>query len=429
MRFRIFIAAGMAVLLAGCAVRSPESAAQRVSYYRARARGPTAYPAYARLGNALLDRYEETGDERVYGDAVANLELSLAYQRNYAAVLGMARALALRHRFHDALPYAQEAVETLPESAEAAGVLIDIHLALGETAAAERVLDRVLRSSPGFASYTRAAALAEHRGRYRAALEWMGKALADAEKRALGADLRAWCHVRLGALQMFVHEPAPARMHYQEALTLMPEYFFAREHLGEWHAAHGHWREAEQIYRSLVNEYSEPMYRAALAEAVEAQGRTNEANGHLQAAFKELRRGVNSGAEDHLRDLVILLLCDGSSAEEALALARRDHDLRQDRTTKATLAWALCATGQHEQAWAVAESAASEGVADPVVLLPTALIQAKRGKLGEARQLMERARDFELAFTVSERRALAQVLAAAAVKGEKRLVQQQAGER
>jgi tetratricopeptide (TPR) repeat protein len=404
-----FLALALCWAIVGCSSHSPSSTAARVAYYRARAAGPTTYPAYARLGAALLDDYRETGEERSYAEAIAAFEKSLHYQRNADALLGLGMALAEKHQFKRALPLILEAAEAMPENADALAALFDVHLALGNTKSATAVLDDLRKShAPEFICTTRSTALAEYAGDYQAATKDMQSAARAAAEARLPALKQAWCEVRLGSLRMMVGDETAARGCYKRALELVPDYFFAMEHVGEWHAARGEWAAAERVYRKLLRDHPEPGYRVALAEAVEQQQRSSEAREHLAHAVKELRAAVASGAVDHCRELAALLLCMDESPGEALVLARQDWQLREDIFTADTLALALSANGEHSEAMRLSTALLAVNTNHPALLLHGAIIRLRGDATAEADRLLARAKSNPLSFTTSERKALAQ---------------------
>ncbi len=79
-------------------------------------------------------------------DRVAHrrLQRSLSYQRNFDALLGLGLVFSERHHFMEALPYVREALDAMPGNGEAEAASFDIHLALGEVAAAEKVSSRMV---------------------------------------------------------------------------------------------------------------------------------------------------------------------------------------------------------------------------------------------------------------------------------------------
>lgn len=416
------------LLLAGCVQTPQDGASARVSYYRSRAAGPATYPAYARLGTALLDRYRETGEEQFYFEAIRSFEQSLKFQRNAEALMGMGNALSERHQFKKAVPYLREAVDAMPEMPEAQSALFDTYLALGDRRAAAEVLAGLRRSGcPDFICATRGASLAEYDGDYKAAVEEMERAVRAAHDAAMPGTIRAWSEVRLGSLHMMSGNADAAMQCYQRAMASEPGYFFAREHIGEWHAARGEWAKAENVYRLLLKDHPEPGYRVALAEALEYQKRFRDAERLELQAMEELRSAVKRGAVDHYRELAVLLLSMGEAPEEALELARRDWQLREDIFAADIMAWALSTNERHEEAIKMSTAALAVNTNHPALLVHGAVIRMRGGLRAEGESLLAAAKAKPLAFTCAERRAMAQVeqLAGAAPRPQRDSLREQ----
>jgi tetratricopeptide (TPR) repeat protein len=222
------IRSGLALLLSAAVIAAAsanerpgtKTAAERITFYRARTGGPTTYPIYARLGLAYLDRYRETGKTRDWEQAVAALRQSLRYQTNFEALLGLAMTLSERHHFSEALPYAQEALRAMPSDIEAAGTVFDIHLALGNVAAADKDLHEMLKAQRGFHALSRLAALREYQGDLHGALEAMCEARDAADHSKFSPNILAWAEVRIGALHVANCEKQEARDAYERALRI-----------------------------------------------------------------------------------------------------------------------------------------------------------------------------------------------------------------
>ena len=381
---------------------APEkSSDEKIAFYRARIGGPATYPAHARLGLAYLQKFRETGQARFYDEGLRSLKRSLSYQRNYEALLGLAVGLAERHYFKEALPVAEEATAANPTGLEASAALFDIHLALGNVVKAEQTLNGMLRVQQCFQSLTRLAALREYRGDLSGALEAMEKAPHVAAG-ILSKTTAAWAETRIGSLQLARCEVEKAHQAYFRSLALVPGYSFANEHLAEWHAARGQWKEAEKLFRQLLKSRPEPLYRVGLAEACRQQAKVREAKRQLEKAVAELRQSAEQGAQDPFRLLALLLLERGDT-QEAWQWAQRDWDVRQDALTADTLAWAHHANGQGAEAIRLSELALQSGSKHPALLLHGGLIQCRWGNREKGRALLEQALACPLAFGPHER--------------------------
>jgi tetratricopeptide (TPR) repeat protein len=378
-----------------------KSPAERIAFYRARIGGPGTYPAYTRLGMAYLTRFRETGKTSDWDEAVKALRQSLDYQSSFEAHLGLAMALSERHHFAAALPHAEEARRAMPSDIEAAGTLFDIQLALGNVTAAEKVLQEMLGAQRGFHALSRLAALRETQGDLRSALEAMGEARDEAARTKLSPQILAWAEVRVGALHVANCEAQEARDAYERALRIVPNYFFAREHLAEWHAAQGHWPEADRIFRELLKNHPTPAYRLGLAEALQAQQQTAAAEAERMKAGDLMLSAERAGAKDQFRPLALFNLENGNVAE-GLQFARLDWDVRQDALAADTLAWALFRNEQNAEAEKVARQVVETGNKTPALLLHAGIILSRAGDPA-GHSLIEQALACPLGFGPAER--------------------------
>lgn len=386
-------------IAAGASMASASTEA-KIAFYRARIGGRSTYPAYARLGMAYEQKARETGNPEFHEEAVRHFRTSLHYQHNFEALWGIASALSERHKFSEALPYATEAADAMPSNLEALGILFDIHLALGNEPEAAAIADRMVHALAGFQAYTRLAALRQYKGDYSGALEEMIKA----RDSALPASTRAWIEVRIGSLHVFQGETPEARVAYEQALKLVPDYFFAQEHLAELEAAQGHWKAAEQLFQRLMSTRPEPQYRLALAEIFQQLNASRNASEEEQKALDELKDAATAGAQDVFRPLALLLLQNQSGAAEGLRWAEKDWEVRKDALTADTLAWAYCRNDRCAEALPLSERALKTGSKEPAILLHGAVIRSRVGLNSEARTLFQQAMQRLFAMGPAERK-------------------------
>lgn len=384
----------------------------RIAWYRARAGGPGTYPHHARLGLAYLQKARETGESHWYDEAEHSLRASLDGQLNFEALYGMGSLLAARHRFREALPLAAQAAAAAPGSPEAQGLLFELHLALGDTAQAAAALD-ALPQQEMFEVASRRAALQEYQGRLDQALAAIEQACRDAQARRLPAGMRAWCEVRRGALLLNARcDAAGAEESYQQALRLLPNYYFAREHLAELRAAQGLLPEAITVYQTLLRDLPVPAYRLAVAEVYESAGRTGDAQRERAAAQAELQQSVAGGSREDLRAYILLVAEQKEHAAEALRLAESEWALRRDWFTADALAWAFYHHGRTREAAALAASALASGAQSNSLRLRAAEIFLHAGRTPEARALVEQTLLCPAALTPGELPAAQRIRAA-----------------
>lgn len=361
---------------------------QRIAFYQKKVGGPATYPAYARLGMAYAQKARETGNADFYEEAKRCFLKSLGYQRNYEALLGAAIAFSERHQFREALGYAEEAVQTMPSDVDARGILFDTQLALGQVDKAERIVTRMVEELPGFASYTRLTAFRAYKGDLPGAIASMEKAVAAAEGRKLPAGTRAWAEVRLGSLLVEHCQAEQGRAAYGRALAIVPNYYFALEHIAELEAAQGRIQEAAGIYEKLLRTLPDPNYRVALAELYDALGQAQKAREQRALAAADWQKKIAAGAQSEFRPYA-MLLWDENKTAEALQLAQKDWAIRQDTFAADTLAYAHFRNGHLPEARRFMEQALGSGARETGVLLHAAEIFSAVGETDRARTLLE----------------------------------------
>jgi tetratricopeptide (TPR) repeat protein len=143
----------------------------------------------------------------------------------------------------------------------------------------------------------------------------------------------AWVCFQLGALWGEL-APAPdlrlAAFWYARAIAYLPRYVRARVHLAETYASQGHAEDAETILLPALSS-SDPELRWRLADVLLAQGRSEEAQKHMDAArhgFDELLGKYPLAFADHAAEFYA---GSGSNRRRALELARTNSANRPTR--------------------------------------------------------------------------------------------------
>jgi hypothetical protein len=379
----LLLAAAAALLLRPS--QPPGDADARIAFYRERIGDRGTYPSYARLGLAYLQKARETGPHTYLTDAEQHLKTSLGFQRNFEALAGLAMVFAAQHRFREALPLAEEAVAAWPGSPDALGALFDIHLALGDVARAEQALKKMNEADGGsLAALSRAANLAEYRGDLKAALELQSRACSPL--RAAPAESRAWCAARLAMLHRYSCDAQLARRLLDEAEKIRPGYFMARVARAELDLASDDADAAIGAFRELIRAGDDPHYRASLAAALAAAGRSGEAAAERALAIEMFRREVASGVRDAVAPLAWLLLESDATAAEALALAESEWLERRDALTADLLAWAAFRNSQLGRALELARRVLETPTGKPGPRLRAAEIFLAAAARGSGRQ-------------------------------------------
>jgi tetratricopeptide (TPR) repeat protein len=378
------------ILTVGPALAGLTDPDQRIAFYKPRTGGPGTYVAWARLGQAYLDRGHATGSRKDLSRAEECLQKSLGYQANFEALRGLAALRLEQHRFGDALGFARQAVDAGPLDHGALSALSDALLALGQVDEAAEVIDGMLARLPSFEALGRRALLERRRGDLDQALDFMSRACDAAAARTDLGDAEGWCLAQRGELHRLRCEPELARQDYERALERHPDHTLTRVHLAELDFGEGRTDEALELYRSVLDERDDPQQRAAIAEVYAAKGDVKQAARERSAAVREMRRSAGRGEWTLLRPLAFLLLDDPKTVAEGLELAERDWTNRQDLLAADTLSWAMYRSGRTEDAVErIAPFLDSRGVEAPILVRAATMLEAA-GRSDEARAFLDR---------------------------------------
>ena len=351
-------------------------------------------PADARnrtvLGQLLLRKSKEEDDHAAAARAVAVLREAVAADPDYSpARTHLAVALMANHGFAEALELARASAAADPRDTLALATVGDALLELGRTdEAAESFADleaKVGRRPPVFA---RLARVAELRGEHEKAAESIDAARAGAADAGAPADRRAWYAWRRGGLAFDAGDLDAAERSYREALEHAPDDAAAAVGLAEVAAARGNLDAAAERYRAAVDEFGEPPMMAALGDVLAAAGKADEAESWWGRAEAGMTEEAKTAETAHLREFARFLADHDRRADDAVAMARRDLEIRQDAAAYDTLAVALSRAGQLDEAAAASDRALAGGGRTAEALYHAGAIAAARGEKERAAKLL-----------------------------------------
>ena len=309
-----------------------------------------------------------------------------------AALLLRGHALHQLHRFSEAEAIARRLV-TMREFVLDVGLLGDVLMEQGRLREAAEAYQKMIDLKPFYQSYTRAAHVRWLRGDLNGAIELMRKAVASASPR--DRESVAWAYSRLGSYQLQRGQLADAARMVDASLEYVPEYAAALLVRGRIELARSQAGAAVGTLTRAAQLNPAPEYQWALADALRALGRTNDA-----AAIE--RRLLEEGASGDPRTFALYLATRHQDTETAVDLARRELDNRQDIFTIDALAWALMSAGKATEASAVMTRALAEGTEDGRLFLHAAVIAAANGRPAEAARYARKARALRFTLLPSE---------------------------
>lgn len=325
-----------------------------------------------------------------------------------AALLLRGHALQNMHRFAEAEPLARQLV-ALRGAAYDQGLLGDVLLEQGKLDEAATAYRKMMELRPGPQAYAREAHLRWLRGDLNGARVVMRMA-ADASGQG-DPEATAWAWSKLALYELQVGQFKTAHNLCDAALRMQPNYAPALLARGRVLLAEERTAEAVVALARAAQLNPLPEYQWALAEALRAAGRADEAH-PVEAQL------VTRGAIEDPRTLALFLAtsaeaatasgaqastANSNKAEAALRLAQAELSARRDLFTLDALAWAQAASGNAKEAWQTMQGALQPGTQDGRLLLHAAIIAARAGDAKQAKLYAGRATKYATTLLPSER--------------------------
>lgn len=350
---------------------------------------PARPAAYVELATAFMQKSREASDPGYYPRAAAALDRALAIDPgNYEALRVRPWVMLGQHDFRAARAAAEQARALEPDDWWNFGMVADAAVELGDYAAAERAVQRMLDLRPGLPAYTRAAFLRTLYGDRAGAIEMLNLALATTSP--ADPETWAWTLVHLGHEHFARGEAERAGDAYVRALDALPEYYLALVGLARVRAADGHLSEAVELYRRAVVRLPAPDVVAALGDALAAEGEADDAE-RQYALVEYIGRVARATGTTYGRQIALFYADHDRRPDEALRLAEQEAASRDDIYTDDTLAWACYKNGQLARAKHAASRAQRLGTEDALLDYHAGVIAAALGRPGAGRRHLRHA--------------------------------------
>jgi tetratricopeptide (TPR) repeat protein len=322
---------------------------------------PSDYAGYDGLGTAYLQKARETGEIDYYDLAEKTLQkaLDLAPPSFHSAdpLVHMALVYMGEHRFSEALASSQKAIALGSGNLAAFAIEGDAYTDLGEydEALAAYNAGRALgaaTSSPVGLSYmydSRLAYLAFLHGDTARSIEWMQSAITAALQSDEPHENLAWLYFELGERYFQAGDLAKAEESYHAGVIADPNHYRSLAGMGKVRAAQGKLDESIQFYQRSLAIIPFPAYVAELGDVYKKAGQSKDAEkqydlveyiGHLGKLNQVLAN----------RELAMFYADHAMKLAQAVDLARKELELRQDIYTWDALAWVLYKNGQFPEA-------------------------------------------------------------------------------
>ncbi len=317
--------------------------------------------AYNQLAFAYCRWARDNHDPALYDKAEAALQQSLKLSPgNYDARKLQVAVLLGKQQLANALTVAKDLNHKVPDDLAGWGLLVDVNVALGNYAEAERdaqwILDLRAGNSLGFA---KAAILRHLFGDPEGAFEFFE----ESRRRTSPGDRDelAWLLTQEARMQLEMGDLTKAEYFVNQALHFWPDSQSALGALADLRLEQHRPAEAAALFEQRARSFSSPENLYAWAEALE---KTGDIPGS-RSVFADFEKQALRDPEPPLS--LIYYYADGKlNAPQALLLAARRVKIRQDAATLDAYAWALYANGKYAEAQQQLNSALAIGIRNPI---------------------------------------------------------------
>jgi tetratricopeptide (TPR) repeat protein len=345
-------------------------------------RTPNPVPVFHELGQRFIAKARTAHDPSHYQRAEACAQCADTLDPgNAQSLLLRGHVLHQMHRFQEAERLARELVARRGLFLDY-GLLGDSLMEQGHVDEAGQAYQRMIDLKPFYQSYTRAAHLRWLRGDLASATTLIRMAIRAASPR--DPESAAWAYTRLAWYELQAGRFRAAREASEAALTYQSSYPAALLVRGRTLLASKTLDEAIISLRSAAAADPSPEYQWALAEALGAAGRTDEAR-TVEASIER------TGPAADPRTFALYLASRRERVDDALALARRERQARGDPFTLDALAWSLAASGRAREADEVMQQALRLGTADARLFYHAGVIAAAVEDRARARHWLQKA--------------------------------------
>jgi tetratricopeptide (TPR) repeat protein len=357
--------------------------------------------AYSALGAAFLQRARESGDvedfqlaEQALNKSLELVSTDLSAEPAYATLAAVCMG---EHRFSDAITYAQKALALGSGDLSSFAIVGDAEADMGEYERAAVAYSRLDVSGDSasdphevYVRDSRTSYLRFVAGDTPGAIRLMQSAVAAGTEALLPPENLAWLYFELGEYSTQAGDVAAADRAYLAALNIHPGDYRALAALGKLRGNQGRYAEAIKLYQSAIAVVPMPIYVAELGDLYTKAGNPAEAKKQYQLVqYIGLLGHINQVL--HNRDLALFYADHDIKLDEALVLARKEFEVRQDIYTWDALAWALYKNGRYKEAGDAMETALRPGARDALLFFHAGMIAAKLGETSLAKERLQTA--------------------------------------
>jgi tetratricopeptide (TPR) repeat protein len=354
------------------------------------------------LGWAFVTKARESFDAGFYKLAEqCALGIEKRNPQSQAAMLLRGHVLQNLHQFKESEALARRLVDERGLCFDY-GLLGDALMEQGRLKEAVEAYQRMMNLKPDLHAYARAAHMRWLKGDLDGAIEAMQLAVSAASP--LDPESAAWVNARLAYYEFQAGRLEEAEQRCAFAESYQHDYAPALLLRGKMLLAQNMFGQAVKVLQTATKVNPLPEYQWALAEALRAAGREDQA-----AAIEAQFRKQSAGSDP--RTYSLFLATRHESPETALQVAKAEFCSRNDVFTLDALAWALAAAGQFADARTEIERALTEGTQDGRLFFHAAMIASQSGENAELQRWLNKANSLSHLLLPSERNQLQNLLA------------------
>jgi tetratricopeptide (TPR) repeat protein len=306
---------------------------------------PNLSKSHLQLAASYLQKVRETGDYSINKIAADSIDKALEIEpQSFDARLLQAQIYLSEHEFAKALELALEMDKMRPQNPLAYAVKTDALTELGRYDEAVEAAQQFVDIRPNATSYTRVAHLRSLHGDIEGAIEARNLAIRMADP--LDTENYAWYYSELGKEYFNKGDFEKAKLAFDKALKILPEYHWALAGKGMVLAADGKFEKAAEIYEKLQSRVPETSRDIFLGDIYQKMGREAEAEKIYQTVANREKKKENGD----LHRVALLWADHDTNLDEALKVAKEDREVNNDLLASDTYAWALYKNGNYAEA-------------------------------------------------------------------------------
>lgn len=367
---------------------------------------PDSPMGYTGLASVYIKNARHTGDFSLYTKAETSVDKALELDAANIPARKLKASLQLTfHRFPEALEMGNKLKEEFPKDAFVYGILTDANAELGNYDAAVEAAQKMVDLKPNTSSYARVAHIRSLYGDHNGAVEAMKTAARTADP--MDKEEQSWCLVQLGDELWKNGKYAESEKVFDEALSILPDFYLAL-------AGKGRVRAAQGDFETAVNYLTDAQNRVPAVETVILLGDIYKLQGNNEKARQqydlveviEQKLGV---AGDQKR-LALMWSDHDTRTDEALAIAEGEHSVRNDIYTADVHAWCLYRKGKYARAKTEIARAMRLKTRDARILYHAGMIEKGLGNTREAARLLTAALELNPKFDLVQAETAANIL-------------------